>query len=393
MDENEVIDVSNEVKENNNKEDIKEEINQEKKKDNKSSTFKKALSVLLIICLSFVSGYVGGTLGKKETKVVYEKVPLSSNNVKSKDDLTIQEVVDKVKNSVVMINSETVVTGFLGQSMKSESAGSGVIIDKEGYIVTNNHVIDRSNDIYVTLLNGEKLEAELIGTDAKTDLAVIKVDAGNYDVAEFGDSDNILVGDTAIAIGNPLGVFGGTVTSGIISALNRDLVIENQAMNLLQTNAEISPGNSGGGLFNSKAELIGIVNAKTIGNNADGIGFAIPINDVKDIVNQLITNGYVSNRATLGIYTSEVGYNNQGYTPGLYVSDVIEGSGAYKAGMKQGDRIISINDIEINSYPELSKELKNYSPNETVKIVVIRDGKQIDLKVTLTEAIIQKDNN
>ena len=160
-------------------------------------------------------------------------------------------------------------------------------------------------------------------------------------------------------------------------------------MNLLQTNAEVNPGNSGGGLFNSKGELIGIINAKILANNVEGIGFAIPSNDVSIIVEQIINDGYVSDRATLGIYTTDIGLNNKGFEPGLYITEVIKDSGAYKAGLKAYDRIIKFNDIEINSYPELSKELKKFKPNDVVSITVIRDKKELTVDVTLTKVIIE----
>ncbi len=370
----------------NNIDESYEELNKPRKKEN------KILHYLLTAIVALVFGFFGGGIYTKlnpSEQVIYQQTPIAQNTATLNDDLSVQQVVANVQDSVVQINVETIATGFLGQPLKGQGAGSGVIISNDGYIVTNNHVIENADDIFVTLNNNEEYSAKLIGTDIKTDLAVIKIEGTNFTSANLGDSSSTLVGDTAIVIGNPLGEFGGTVTTGIISALNRDIIIENQAMNLLQTNAEVNPGNSGGGLFNSKAQLIGIINAKTLANNVEGIGFAIPSNDVKIVVEQIIDDGYVSDRATLGIYTTEIGYNNQGYEPGLYIQSIVEGSGAEKAGLQAEDRIIKFNDTEINSYPELSRELKKFKPEDVISLTVVRNEKEITVDVTLTKVIVK----
>ena len=370
----------------NNIDESYEELNKPRKKEN------KILHYLLTAIVALVFGFFGGGIYTKlnpSEQVIYQQTPIAQNTATLNDDLSVQQVVANVQDSVVQINVETIATGFLGQPLKGQGAGSGVIISNDGYIVTNNHVIENADDIFVTLNNNEEYSAKLIGTDIKTDLAVIKIEGTNFTSANLGDSSSTLVGDTAIVIGNPLGEFGGTVTTGIISALNRDIIIENQAMNLLQTNAEVNPGNSGGGLFNSKAQLIGIINAKTLANNVEGIGFAIPSNDVKIVVEQIIDDGYVSDRATLGIYTTEIGYNNQGYEPGLYIQSIVEGSGAEKAGLQAEDRIIKFNDTEINSNPELSRELKKFKPEDVISLTVVRNEKEITVDVTLTKVIVK----
>ena len=370
----------------NNIDESYEELNKPRKKEN------KILHYLLTAIVALVFGFFGGGIYTKlnpSEQVIYQQTPIAQNTATLNDDLSVQQVVANVQDSVVQINVETIATGFLGQPLKGQGAGSGVIISNDGYIVTNNHVIENADDIFVTLNNNEEYSAKLIGTDIKTDLAVIKIEGTNFTSANLGDSSSTLVGDTAIVIGNPLGEFGGTVTTGIISALNRDIIIENQAMNLLQTNAEVNPGNSGGGLFNSKAQLIGIINAKTLANNVEGMGFAIPSNDVKIVVEQIIDDGYVSDRATLGIYTTEIGYNNQGYEPGLYIQSIVEGSGAEKAGLQAEDRIIKFNDTEINSNPELSRELKKFKPEDVISLTVVRNEKEITVDVTLTKVIVK----
>ena len=363
---------------------------------NKKQEMKSKLpEYILLVSLSLGGGFTGSWLYNQinPPKTVYETVTKVEHTAVSSDNMSVQEVVAKVQNSVVQINVKSDSIGFLGQTFSQESAGSGVIITNDGYIVTNNHVIEGNSEISVTLNDGSIYEAKVVGNDEKSDLAVIKIEGNNFIAASFGNSSEIVIGDTAIAIGNPLGELGGTVTTGIISALDREINVENQAMNLLQTNAEINPGNSGGGLFNSKAELIGIVNAKTSATSIEGIGFAIPSNDAKDIIEQLIDKGYVSNRATLGVYTAELSQKYNDYEPGLYVSEVIEGSGAEKAGIKANDRIIKIDDTEISSYTDLSRILKKHKPNDTVEIIVIRDGNELKLNVTLTETIIDSKKN
>ena len=209
------------------------------------------------------------------------------------DSLSIPEIAALNSDSVVEIYTEFIVNGWRMTQYVSEGAGSGVVISKNGYIVTNNHVIDSANKITVQLNDGTEYEAELIGKDSRTDIAVIKIDASDLKPAVWGDSDGLVVGELAVAIGNPLGKLGGTVTDGIISALSRDIEIDGHMMNLLQTSAAVNPGNSGGGLFNGKGELIGVVNAKSTGSDIEGIGFAIPANLAKSIADELIKNGKV----------------------------------------------------------------------------------------------------
>lgn len=353
---------------------------------------KSNLPKYLLICgLSITSGFLGGYFSSSifPQKVIYEQKNIVEHTATNSDNMSIQQVVANVQDSVVEINVSSSRSGFLNQPISSQSAGSGVIFTSDGYIVTNNHVIEGADEIHVKLKDGQSYNARIIGSDVKSDLAVLKIDAENLMAATFGDSNSILVGDTAIVIGNPLGELGGSVTSGIISALDREINVENQPMNLLQTNAEINPGNSGGGLFNSAGELVGIVNAKTSATSIEGIGFAIPINDAKVIIEELVKNGYVSNRATLGIYTKELSLDTSEYKAGLYVKEVIDNSGAQKAGMKAYDRIVSVDGIEISTYTDLSKILKKLSPNDTIEVVVERNSELITLNVTLTQAIRQ----
>lgn len=207
--------------------------------------------------------------------------------------LKIPEIVVLTADSIVEVYTETVVNGGRFGQYIVEGAGSGVIISADGYIVTNNHVIDGTEKITVRLKNGTEYEATLIGRDSKTDIAVLKINEKDLKPVVFGDSDELVVGELAVAIGNPLGMLGGTVTDGIISALSRNIDIDGQMMNLLQMSAAVNPGNSGGGLFNRYGELVGIVNAKASGYDIEGLGFAIPINIVKSVIDDLIKYSYV----------------------------------------------------------------------------------------------------
>ena len=223
-------------------------------------------------------------------------------------------------------------------------AGSGVIISEDGYLITNNHVINGASTIQVRTSDGTTYDAVLVGTDSKTDVAVLKINASGLRPVTFGDSDNLNVGETAVAIGNPLGELGGTVTNGIISAKDRSITLDNQQMTLLQTNAAINPGNSGGGLFNSRGELIGMVVAKSSGSDVEGLGFAIPSNLVSKIAQELIANGYVTGRPALGvtvlsIENAQTAMQYGVSSLGVYITDVESGSAADKAGLQAGDRM------------------------------------------------------
>ncbi|MBE6022956.1 MAG: PDZ domain-containing protein [Cellulosilyticum sp.] len=306
--------------------------------------------------------------------------------------LSVAEVANLTAASVVEITTETVSTDLFMRQYVNEGAGSGVIISSDGYIATNNHVIDGASKITVRLTTGEEYEAKLIGTDAQTDVAVIKVQANNLKPVTYGNSDSLVVGETAIAIGNPLGQLGGTVTNGIISALDREIAIDSQTMTLLQTNAAINPGNSGGGLFNSKGELIGLVVAKAAESNVEGLGFAIPVNVVKEVVNSIIDVGYVKGRPVLGVSIVDVTSAQQAYQYGVnhlgvYIVGLTEGTKAEKSGLKAGDLIMAVDDMQISSSTELKKALQEHQVGDTVKVTVSRDGKLMTLQVQLAESV------
>ncbi len=356
------------------------------------------ISVVAAAVIGLGSGFVGAKFGstgetivqtEDGSKVIFQSIDRTSND-SSQSAYSVSDVANTVADSVVEITTETVSTNnFMGQYI-SEGAGSGVIVTTDGYIVTNHHVISGAKTISVTLKNGKSYTAQVIGDDSKTDLAVLKIDAKGLTPAIFGDSDTLTVGQTAIAIGNPLGQLGGTVTSGIVSALDREVEIDGEIMNLLQTSAAINPGNSGGGLFDDKGNLIGIVNAKSSGSDIEGLGFAIPINTVKTIIDDLMEYGYVKGRVSLGI--SVVNVNNAQIAwmygvdeIGLYISKVDRGSDAANAGLKSGDKIVSFNGSEIKTDSDLSKALKGCSVGDRVVIVVRRNGADYEVEITLTE--------
>lgn len=304
--------------------------------------------------------------------------------------LSVAEVAALTANSVVEITTETVTTDSWMQQYVTNGAGSGVIVSSDGYIATNNHVIDGAGKISVRLKNGTVYEAKLIGTDGKTDVALLKINASGLTAAVLGDSDSLMVGQTAIAIGNPLGQLGGTVTEGIISALDRELVIDGKTMTLLQTDAAINPGNSGGGLFNDKGELIGIVVAKSSGSDVEGLGFAIPSNAAKAVIDELAAYGYVKGRVDAGmtfldLTTAQKALLYGVRQLGVYIQKVDGGSNAEKAGFQAGDLITYLGDTKISSSAVLTQALEKYKVGDTVKITIVRNGNTKQLSMQLEE--------
>ena len=309
-------------------------------------------------------------------------------------ELTVAEIAAVASPSVVEISTETVSTHSFFSQFIQEGAGSGVILSEDGTIVTNNHVVEGASRITVRTKDGTEYEATLVGADSKTDVAVLKIDATGLTPAVLGDSDSLIVGEYVMAIGNPLGQLGGTVTDGIISALSRDVTINGETMTLLQTNAAINPGNSGGGLFNEKGELVGIVNAKSSDTSStttiEGLGFAIPINTVKNTVQEILDYGYVRGRAALGvtlidITDAQTAFQYRVDRMGVYVAGVTEGGASDKAGVQVGDCIISIGDVAVSSYSDIKSQLNNYSVGDTIQMQVIRDGRTLTLNITLDE--------
>lgn len=359
---------------------------------------------LIIFLVAILGGSVGAygilELNKTQNLIPQENNPDESKNIINHVDyIDHQEgiystVIEKSIDTVVEITTKAEVqtSDFFGRQTTSDATflGSGVIISDDGYIVTNNHVINGAVDISILLNDGNSYEANIIGTDAKTDLALLKIDAKNLHFAKLVDSNELILGQEVVAIGNALGK-GISCSNGIISAINREVTISNYSMTLIQTDAAVNSGNSGGGLFDLSGNLVGVVNAKssyTQGSTAsvEGIGYAIPSNIVSEIVEQLLNNGYVKDRPALGvkIYTSQ--FNEYYNVEGLVISEVIEGGAAKKAGVKENDIIKAIDGYVVREFSELSKKLETYKIGDTVTLTIERDGNLIEIKVVLQES-------
>lgn len=342
--------------------------------------------ILLSGIVGFGAGYAGSHLSNNANVTIQQQTNKSNFGTVQVSD--VSDIVEKCKDSVVEITTESASSGnsIFGQYV-SQGAGSGVIISKDGYIVTNNHVVSGATSLKVTTTDGTEYDASVVGKDSQTDLAVIKVDANNLQAATLGDSDILQVGDPAIAIGNPLGELGGTVTTGIISATDRQITIDDETMTLLQTDAAINPGNSGGGLFNADGNLIGIVNAKESSTGIEGLGFAIPITPAQDIITELMQNGSVTSRPALNVSLYDYTSNNQGqyskYEDGCYIVQIVKNGAADKAGLKQNDRILSFDSEQIQSTSDVKNVLKKHKIGDTIKMVVERDSKKITVEITL----------
>ena len=365
-----------------------------KKKEKKYIT-RKAFIITLIICMIATSGLTiaGYTLATNMGVGGTSKTVSATNYTLAKatgSEKSVQEIIAQNENAVVEIKTESVSRDNWMQNYVTEGAGSGVIVDSKGYILTCAHVVEDSNKIMVTLKDGTELEATLVGMDSQNDVAVIKIKAKNLTAATYGDSSELSVGSLVVAIGNPLGELGGSASTGIISALDRELNVGNKNLTLLQTDASINPGNSGGGLFDQYGNLVGIVVAKSTGSDVEGLGFAIPINHAAEIAKDLIENGRVTGRAAIGVQIIDVSdaQTAQQYNvrmTGVYIQEVTS-SNAKSAGLEAGDMIYYLGDTRIESSADLQTALSGHKPGDTVKITVIRDNKTVDLKVKLTES-------
>ena len=302
-------------------------------------------------------------------------------------ELTVPEIAAKTANTVVEIYTESVVNSGRMRQFVTEGAGSGVLITSDGYIVTNNHVIEGSRKITVHLRSGVEYAAVLIGRDSETDLAVIKIEAKNLPFATWGDSNSLSVGELAVAIGNPLGKLGGTVTEGIISALSRNIEIDGQMMTLLQTSAAVNPGNSGGGLFDCYGELVGIVNAKSSGADIEGIGFAIPANLAKGVADNLILHGYVPGRIDFGATLIDVLDPMTAMMYRLSATGVYVSRAEPDSALKPGDRIISIDGKEIGSSADVAAMLDTLKVGDVLKITVSRNGSALTVEHVLKQYV------
>ena len=341
----------------------------------------------------------GGNNGETE-RAKREDSKLSELNLSDAtgSKLTVAEIVDKNEDAVVEIIVSGTTQGMWGQMQLTEGAGSGVIIREDGYIATNYHVIQGANKVEVTLHNGDAYPATIVGSDPSNDVAVVKIDEKGLTTAEIGDSSTVDVGDLAVAIGNPLGQLGGSVTTGIISALDRVLTVEGTTLTLLQTDAAINGGNSGGGLFNARGELIGIVESKAAAVGVEGLGFALPINNVAEILNNIIDSGgdvntQAAGTPAVGVVISDVSEEQAQYygfsEPGVYIAQVT-GRNAQEAGFREADRVVSFNGTKVNNSSEFITLVRKCKVGDTVTVVVSRDGQEIEIKTVLEELQTQQ---
>ena len=311
--------------------------------------------------------------------------PNSYENIPQDGGLSLQQIYEQTIHSVVSISC-TLPGG--------SSTGTGVILSEEGYIVTNCHVVENASSVTVQLTDERTFPASLVGADAVSDLAVLRIEAEGLTAAQFGDSSAMRVGDSVVAIGDPLGVeFRGSMTDGIVSAINRDVSTNGRTLTLIQTNAALNSGNSGGPLINCYGQVIGINTMKisTFVDEAgvEGLGFAIPSATVKEIVEQLVNQGYVSGRPTLGLTGEGVSSFYQYYyrmPSGLYISEVDDSSDAARAGIEPGDILISVNDTRISSQDDLNTILYGSEVGDTVQVVIYRSGRRYNVTLTLTES-------
>ncbi|MBR3416042.1 MAG: trypsin-like peptidase domain-containing protein [Clostridia bacterium] len=386
-----------------------EQVRKQKEKKEKKSGGKGWIAIVAAVCVllsfgaGFLGAYVAGLTGNvkaaqadtpAESTVIRQVEPSDvSDNDPSAGSGVYADVVGAVADSVVEVYTEYTTTGWFRYIVSG--GGSGVIISEDGYIVTNNHVVMADDDVTpaesvkVRTRSGEEYPATIIGGDADADIAVIKIEATGLSYATFGDSDKLAVGDEVLAIGNPLGELGGTVTNGIISALAREISVEGNDMTLLQTNTAINPGNSGGGLFNLKGELIGITNAVSDAS-VEGISFAIPGNEALAMAKQIMEKGPTSsNKTIIGVTlynidssykASEFGVNSLG----VYVYEVKEG---YNDDvLKVKDRILAVNGAEVASGDDVIAEIRKHEPGDKIELTLFRDGDVVKVEVTCFES-------
>lgn len=377
---------------------VDDELNRKPTKKRKGVKIFVGVLCALIISAGSIGIYAGATNDWDYNKVINSQPSQQQDTVKDnsslgaykslielsskKDAMSVPDIVKKVTPSVVGISAEVA---------EGTQTGTGIIMTSDGYIITNSHVVYGSNKVTVVLEDKTEYGGMLIGADPKTDLAVIKISPKEeITPAEFGSSDDLVVGELAIAIGNPLGFdFASSVTSGIISGLNRKITIEDTELTLIQTDAAINHGNSGGPLVNSYGQVIGITSAKISGEDTEGMGFAIPINNTVSIVDDLIKNGYVTGRPLIGLTGQDIDEMTSKFYDipvGIYVRYVTASSPAEKAGIQAGDVIVGINGKDITTMGGLNQEKDQYKPGDTIKLKINRNGKLGEVSLTLAEA-------
>ncbi|SDP43987.1 S1C family serine protease [Selenomonas ruminantium] len=360
---------------------------------NKKKTSLMVAAMLALSAVSF-SGCSAGTAADNSASVSEStqsaQAPRSDVKLSDARNTPAVRAAKMVGPAVVGITNKAVARDWFNNPVETQGVGSGVIFKEDGYIVTNNHVVSGAKEIIVSLPDGRSLKGKLIGADELTDLAVVKVEAKDLPTAKFGDSDQIVVGEPAIAIGNPMGLeFQGSVTSGVVSAVNRTLDISDKLVKLIQTDAAINPGNSGGALVNADGEVIGINSAKLAASGVEGMGFAIPTNTVQNIIDEIMSKGYVA-RPYLGVSVFDpqtagrYGYQLN-IDKGVYIFQLTLNGPCGKAGLQRGDIILKVNDEEVNSVTDLRAKVASHKVGDTVKITFDRNGASRNVDVVLEE--------
>ena len=382
---------------------------------NKNKRSRKPMSpkqkgAIKIVALCLVCALLGGLAqpiysslsgGNETTIYTGDRTPtqVDTASVDTSKELTTAEIYAKYVNSCVGITVDIVSTNVFGQTVTGAAAGSGFVITEDGYILTNYHVIDGANSIKVTFDNGKEYTATYVGGEEKNDIAVIKVDATGLTPVVIGKSSDMLVGEQVTTIGNPLGELTFSESTGIISALDRSITMsDGRLMNMIQTDCAINSGNSGGPLFNSHGEVIGIVSAKySSGSNSssasvEGLGFAIPMDDVASMVSDLVKNGYVTGKPIMGISVADVdeSVTSYGVPQGAIIRVVTPDLCGAKAGLQVGDIVTKIDNTDVTSASDLTSAIGNYKPGDKVTLTIFRSGETKTVEVTLEESTPEK---
>ena len=382
---------------------------------NKNKRSRKPMSpkqkgAVKIVALCLVCALLGGLAqpiysslsgGNETTIYTGDRTPtqVDTASVDTSKELTTAEIYAKYVNSCVGITVDIVSTNVFGQTVTGAAAGSGFVITEDGYILTNYHVIDGANSIKVTFDNGKEYTATYVGGEEKNDIAVIKVDATGLTPVVIGKSSDMLVGEQVTTIGNPLGELTFSESTGIISALDRSITLsDGRQMNMIQTDCAINSGNSGGPLFNSHGEVIGIVSAKySSGSNSssasvEGLGFAIPMDDVANMVSDLVKNGYVTGKPIMGISVADVdeSVTSYGVPQGAIIRVVTPDLCGAKAGLQAGDIVTKIDNTDVTSASDLTSAIGNYKPGDKVTLTIFRSGETKTVEVTLEESTPEK---
>ena len=372
-------------------------------KPEKGSFWKKAGTKVtaLVLCCALIGGlcgFGGASLARRGGKATIQESgrTASAVSVKSVDGQTLMtpaEVYASTVNSVVSINCSAVSTNIFGQKVQSASSGSGFVITQDGYIVTNQHVVSGASSVNVTLYNGDTYPATVVGGDSDYDVAVLKIEANGLQAVTLGKSADVNVGDTVMAIGNPLGELTFSMSQGLVSCCDRAINVDGTPFNMIQVDASINPGNSGGPLMNLYGEVVGIVSAKYSSysdTTVEGIGFAIPISDVQTIITDIMENGQVTDKAYMAIKAGSMteqmaAQYNIDVTQGVFVYAVEKGGAGEKAGLQLGDVITKLNDTDITSMSDLSMAKKGFKAGDTVTLTVWRGGQEITLSLTFDQ--------